>query len=298
MKTKLPYALTFISGLLLGWLALGWWLWPVAYVGEAYTYELNQADKLRYASAVVDSFAATGIADPAWFAQWTPDEVRQAMEQVAQANPGKANWARALANQASVSTFQPVQVKAQNQAKDAVGLDWSLPVGGVIGFAILAGCGAFLILRRQPKTGPNPLENFARMQRYSELKTIDYVPTKTIPTRTLVHARLDFGPDQPTDQHFPIESQVGGEPSWGEFGVNQVDDQPAWDVWLFDQKALVTVTKVLADQGSEELASRGKVIGWNDPITLETPNLKMVGEVSKLGERFTVELTVEAKDEN
>lgn len=295
-KTNLTYVLTFLSGLLLGWLALGWWLWPVAYVGEANTYELNQADKLRYASAVVDSYAATGQADLAWFALWTPEEVHQAMAQVVQRNPAKANWAWGLANQASAA--QPVQVKAQDQAKDAVGLDWSLPVEGVIGFAILAGCGVFLILRRQSKVGPNPLESFAQPQKYSELKIVDYIPTQAVPTRTLAHASLTFGPDQPTDQHFPIDSQQEGEPSPGEFGVNQVDDQPAWDVWLFDKQALVTVTKVLADQGSEELASRGELLNWKEPFTLETPNLKMTGTAVKLLEDgLRVDLAVEAKEE-
>jgi len=49
-----------IVGCLIGWLAIGWWLWPVEYVGDAYTYELNQAEKTQYVAAVVDSYNLTG----------------------------------------------------------------------------------------------------------------------------------------------------------------------------------------------------------------------------------------------
>lgn len=306
IKTKLPYTLTFLSGLLLGWLALGWWLWPVAYVGEAYTYELNQADKLAYTSAVVDSFALTGQANPAWFSGWYTDEVRQALEQVAQANPAKANWARALANQVSASVPQPVQVKAQNQASESGVLDWLPYLALAVVVVGLVGGGLWIA------------HNAAQAK--SNSSDFEWVPNpRILPTvpgefqglrqavraaSQLAYARLDFGPNEPTDQHFLIESQQEGEPSLGEFGVNQVEDFMAWDVWLFDQKAMVTVTKVLADKTSEEISSRGEVVGWTDPIVLETPNLKMVGSVenSFVDELhhsngiFTIELAVEAKD--
>jgi hypothetical protein len=51
-----------IVGLLIG-LLIGWVIWPVQYVGEAYTYELNQAEKLNYMAAVVDSYSLTGQLD-------------------------------------------------------------------------------------------------------------------------------------------------------------------------------------------------------------------------------------------
>lgn len=290
----------FLAGLLIGWLALGWWLWPVAYVGEANTYELNQADKLRYASAVVDSYAVTGQADPDWFALWTPEEVHQAMAQVVQRNPAKASWAWGLANQASAA--QPVQVKAQDQA--SVAKSDLLPIIGIIAIALLvASAGFWLIWRRKDSISviEQAHEQFNQdaFQRFAARNSTDYIPVKPAPARTLAHASLTFGPDQPTDQHFPIDSQQEGEPSPGEFGVNQVNDQPAWDVWLFDKQALVTVTKVLADQVSDELASRGELLNWKEPFTLETPNLKMTGIAVKLLEGgLRVDLAVEAKDED
>ncbi|MCS7261371.1 MAG: hypothetical protein NZ765_11440, partial [Anaerolineae bacterium] len=48
--------LGWIVGILIGWLAIGWWLWPVEYVGEAYTYELSLSDKVHYVAALTDSY--------------------------------------------------------------------------------------------------------------------------------------------------------------------------------------------------------------------------------------------------
>jgi len=52
-------ALGLAAGCLAGWLLIGWVIWPVKYVGEAYTYELNDAEKMEYVAAVADSYAAT-----------------------------------------------------------------------------------------------------------------------------------------------------------------------------------------------------------------------------------------------
>jgi hypothetical protein len=65
-----------IIGLLIGWLLIGWVLWPVQYVGDAYTYELNEADKLDYLAALVDSYNLTGRLDVVQqrLNRWTTEE--------------------------------------------------------------------------------------------------------------------------------------------------------------------------------------------------------------------------------
>jgi hypothetical protein len=66
----------FIIGLLIGWLLIGWVLWPVQYVGDAYTYELNEAEKLDYLAALVDSYNLTGRLDVVQqrLNRWTTEE--------------------------------------------------------------------------------------------------------------------------------------------------------------------------------------------------------------------------------
>lgn len=65
-----------VVGCLIGWFIMGWWLWPVQYVGDAYTYELNQAEKAEYVAAVVDSYDLTRRVDVAAqrFAGWETEE--------------------------------------------------------------------------------------------------------------------------------------------------------------------------------------------------------------------------------
>jgi hypothetical protein len=65
-----------IVGCLFGWLVIGWALWPVQYVGEAYTYELNSADKADYVAAVLDSYNLNRRVELAQqrFTGWTTEE--------------------------------------------------------------------------------------------------------------------------------------------------------------------------------------------------------------------------------
>jgi heme/copper-type cytochrome/quinol oxidase subunit 2 len=46
-----------VVGILIGWLVIGWLLWPVQYVGEAYSYELSMPDKIYYIAALADSYS-------------------------------------------------------------------------------------------------------------------------------------------------------------------------------------------------------------------------------------------------
>ncbi len=73
-----------IVGCLVGWLAIGWWLWPVEYVGDAYTYELNEAEKMQYVAAVADSYNLTKQVEVARqrFSVWTTEEKVSALAQL------------------------------------------------------------------------------------------------------------------------------------------------------------------------------------------------------------------------
>lgn len=64
-----------IVGLLIG-LLIGWVIWPLQYVGEAYTYELAPSEKSNYMAAVVDSYSLTGQLDVVQqrLSRWTTQE--------------------------------------------------------------------------------------------------------------------------------------------------------------------------------------------------------------------------------
>src|SRR5512136_1453740 len=69
-------AASLTAGCLAGWLLIGWVIWPVQYTGEAYTYELNAAEKAEYVAAVADSYAVTRQVDVVRrrFQAWTIGE--------------------------------------------------------------------------------------------------------------------------------------------------------------------------------------------------------------------------------
>jgi len=82
-----PLVVGGIAGLILGCiigLIIGWVVWPVQYVGEAYTYELNEAEKMEYVAAVVDSYNLTGQTQVAQqrFNGWTIEEKVDALAQL------------------------------------------------------------------------------------------------------------------------------------------------------------------------------------------------------------------------
>ncbi len=54
----------FLAGLILGWLVIGWWIWPVQFI-DATPAELRPDVQLDYLRAAVDSFALTGDANAA-----------------------------------------------------------------------------------------------------------------------------------------------------------------------------------------------------------------------------------------
>jgi len=125
-----------IVGCLIGWLAIGWWLWPVQYVGDAYTYELNSAEKMQYVAAVADSYNMTRQIEVARqrFSSWTPEEKIGALAQVfaedqSQGKMQEAERATDLANGLrQIEGWDPAvvskvtsQVAAQYNQQGAVG---------------------------------------------------------------------------------------------------------------------------------------------------------------------------------
>ena len=49
----------FLVGLLIGWLVIGWWLWPVEYEG-AYPRDLVYEQKVEYLRMAIDAFQGNG----------------------------------------------------------------------------------------------------------------------------------------------------------------------------------------------------------------------------------------------
>jgi hypothetical protein len=90
-------AASLTAGCLAGWLLIGWVIWPVQYTGEAYTYDLNAAEKEEYVAAVADSYAVTRQIDVVRrrFQTWTSEEKVAALAQLYAEDQAQGNAAEA-----------------------------------------------------------------------------------------------------------------------------------------------------------------------------------------------------------
>ncbi len=84
---KVPMLLPLLIGAVLGLavgLIIGWVIWPVQYVGQAYTYDLNAAEKAQYVAAVADSYSLSGQINVVRqrLNTWTPEEKIAALAQL------------------------------------------------------------------------------------------------------------------------------------------------------------------------------------------------------------------------
>lgn len=298
----------FMAGFLLGWLVMGWLVWPVQYVGDAYTYELNQADKQRYAEAVIDSFTLTRIANPDWFAGWTPEELADVLTVVSQ-QPNRAAGAYTLAAQQGVALGTVGQPLAVANRANRTGVSWlALLVGVLVGAvgAVIVSLVIFGLRRLVVWLSKRTIPDF-KTQPFDNMFTANppawtAPASKPKPTLTGTPARFIYQSGEPFDKALPVERD--GE-KLGEYGMSKIEGENAFDVWLYDPRDLRTVTKVLANQPSSELASRGEVLPLGGMVfELSTTHLRLSGQVDNFllndaGEfiRLTATLSVEIVDD-
>ena len=83
-KRRLPiwiwFALPLLAGLLIGWFALGWGIWP-AVPKDALPADLRTAEREAYLTMVAESFATDGKVAPARekVASWSSDALAEDM---------------------------------------------------------------------------------------------------------------------------------------------------------------------------------------------------------------------------
>jgi hypothetical protein len=101
--------ITFVAGLLLGWLVIGWWLWPVEW-RNALPQDLAPRLQNQYLTMVAESYAANGNVQLARdrLAGWPADELAVALgntqENLAATDAARAANVQLLASALSLST--------------------------------------------------------------------------------------------------------------------------------------------------------------------------------------------------
>lgn len=324
-------AIAFVVGLVVGWLALGWWLFPVRWV-NAPPADLQPNYKEHYVAMVADSYALNGNLKwaKARVATFQEEELAQIMgklvsDYTVSNQPMEAQRVQTLARALGVTLVAvgtPVAVAPQPTATPqplatrppAPGQAPSLGqrlrfIGGIFLLSLLIVVGGILAFVWLTRT---------REARSKEAGGPRWRGGGQVVLGHPVTAAYSLG-DEGYRESFLIYDEVGE--LLGECGLRISEviskEEPtrvaAFNVWLFDKREVRTVTKVLASEhvyedeamrarleptGEVVLAERGRI------IPLETAWLRLEAEVVDFAygingsvpahsyfDRLTVELT-------
>lgn len=324
-KPVVAAALGAILGLVIGWFAIGWWLWPIEWTNG--TPEVMRADlQADYMRMTIDSFRVNGnqaLAVQRWDNLGTA--APQAFTTVMQEPQG--------IDPVSIANYQQVITAARGQIEpgsvsqpEGQGLSTSAIVISVAGILILAVVvfGAFYLLRNvfrlKPRGEASAAMHAADVTRQAE--RTDFQSLGLAPPVTQTMTTYVMGDDL-YDESFSIDTQGGdflGEYGVGvseTIGVGDPKKVTALEVWLFDKNDIKTATKVLMSAhafNDPELRSRLEAKGElvmlepQGQIVLETATLQLLVTVNDLEygvgalppesyfERATLELAVWPKE--
>lgn len=313
-RSILIIAVAFIVGLLLGWIVLGWWLFPVQW-GGTLVQDLQPADKKVFIATEAEALALTqdsAMAVERLQGLGTQQEVAQLAAEVIQDATSKGDLITVdritqLAAKTGLtlpSLTVPVTPVAEAEPAQEQNGSVLLTLLGVLllgGGIVLA---AWLLLRRrspqvaETETDWQSAETPAKPASYPPTQTADRAP----PVASNVSGDLQVGQeysatfhqgDVEYDQSFDIEAPDGSY--WGECGLTMselVNGDPnrvtALEVWLFDKSDIRTVTKVLmTDYAYGNQALRDKLSSKGDALllspdmgfVLDAQTLRLLGKV-------------------
>ena len=297
-----------VVGILIGWLVIGWGIWPVTYT-DTDPSSLRSDFKQDYARMAVDSYiknsdlalaqqryAAMGKDAPTVLAEIkasgsNPQEVDRfslAVTGAIQPTTGTP-----LAGQTSVAGVTQPAGPVTTPAPESGGNSTTLLIVLCLVLLVIGGALAYLLIFRgkRPTGLPNPFRQAQEMSKSAE--RTDYqsqgVETPIAQFMTTYKLGVDL-----YDDSFSIDSPTGeflGECGVGiseTVGVGDPKKVTAFEVWLFDKNDIQTVTKVLMSEFAfkdvgilQRLASKGEpvMIEPGKQILLETATLQLEARV-------------------
>ena len=319
-----------IVGLLIGWLVIGWGLWPVTYTDTDPT-SLRSDFKEDYARMAVDSFAKTPDAK---LAKQRYDALGPSAATIFEsiktkgANPQAVDLFKLAATGvvAPITTAVPGQTTqptlaagtTATPAAETPGNGATLLIVLCLVLLVIGGALAYLLIFRgkRPTGLPNPFKAAQEISKSAE--RTDYqaqgVETPIAQFMTTYKLGVDL-----YDDSFSIDSPTGeflGECGVGiseTVGVGDPKKVTAFEVWLFDKNDIQTVTKVLMSDYAfkdatimQRLASKGEpvLIESGKQILLETATLQLEARIVDMNygagalpnnsffDRLTLELAV------
>lgn len=319
-KPGLLAIIAFIAGLIIGLVVLGWWLWPVEYVGAGIGDLTEESQALVLQSAAnayaVDRDGArvqnllggwSGAVAACRLAQTTPDQAL------------KSN----LQNMASEVTGTNCDGVDLTQSAEPADTSTSSFVFFILLLLVLLGAILYVLNQRNKMAG----ETNGSTTTYTEVP--DSAPVAVgeseVAAVPIARFRTSYGRGHDTyDDSFSIENAKGdflGECGVGiseSIGTDSPKNVTAIEVWLFDKNDIRTITKVImSDHAFFDDALKAKLAPKGEPvlaregetIVLETATLIINALISEMEygtdgmlspdsyfDRFTIELSAWAKE--
>lgn len=314
---------TFILGLVLGLVVLGWWLWPVEWVDAAPSQMQNEY-KRDYLCMVIDSYvrnhdedlvnkrlSAFGEDAEAYVNTLTPELCKfTSAEEIASFKALKFTGSTSVTTSATTNTATDstlTQQAAELNKEQTDGTKKSSFGTILLGLLIvlIVGGAAFFILVKRGKINLNK-QNAPKREIHKGFEedvplSTDTAQTNQEPVLAQFMTTYRLGDDL-YDDSFSIDSPAGeflGECGVGiaeTIGVGDPKKVTALEVWLFDKNDIQTITKVLmSEHAFNDAATRQRLAAKGETISVE-PGQRFVMETATLQLEARVVDMVYARD--
>lgn len=275
--------ISFLVGLFIGLVVLGWWLWPVQWT-DADPSHLSPEFQEIYLRMAIDSFT---LNQDTAVAQQRINEVGENAQQILaeiSANPGTQNPESIQAFMA-VSGAEPGEelIPPAEEEEQSLARRWLPWLCGITFLLALALVAVFVIRNRSFSFSlPSTSKEAPPEAEYPE-----YTAAGEEPPLAQFMTTYQVGNDL-FDDSFSIDSPAGeflGECGVGiseTIGVGDPKKVSAFEVWLFDKNDIQTVTSVLMSRNSfEDETTRQRLSAKGEPVQAETSQ-EMVLETASL----------------
>lgn len=278
----------FVLGLIIGWFAIGWGIWPVEWE-DAAPADLRADARTDYMRMAIESYNWT-FDNATAKARWDelgPDAAQVLAE--VEVSPGYLD-AVAISNFRSAVEAPVAEEPAEPEEGEGKGLNTTLILVVCLVLILAVGGAAAFILIRQRRAGAeggfvSPAMEAVEASRQAE--RTDYTLRGEAPPMSQFMTTYMLGDDL-FDDSFSIDSPSGeflGECGVGiseAIGVGEPKKVAAFEVWLFDKNDIQTVTKVLmSEHAFSDEALRQRLAAKGEPFLAE-PGSEMVLETATL----------------
>lgn len=294
-KPVVVAAVSFVVGLIIGLVVLGWWLWPVQWEDAApsHLHSGYQEDYLRMAIDSYSSRPDTLLARERWdeLGEDAPAVLAEIQSNPAPQDPN-AITAFSGAVEAELVTPEETPVTPEEEAEGGSNLVTILGVMCLITLLLGGGLvGYFWYQSRRIITPEAPGMDAREAAREAEWTDYSQLGEETPMAQFMASYKIG---DDLFDDSFSIDSPSGeflGECGVGiseTIGVGDPKKVTAFEVWLFDKNDIQTVTKVLMSEHAfedvtirQQLVAKGELV-LADPgsqAVLETDTLRLVARI-------------------